>query len=152
MYRNVVSCLSLVQRQALQPWANTSNPSPASGLQHPLSQSSSFIHSTCTQARESLLEKLGSVLEKIDTTIGMRRHKIELSKMVSLCNFPGTYLSVSILPLIWLQTKLQPLLIRHLKRWIGLARSTDTSRLSVPSQWWPRPTRAVNCAPEASLS
>ena len=86
------------------------------------------IHSTSTQARESLLEKLGSLLEKVDATLVMRQQKLKLFKF-GVCPRLSWDLSVSVFSLTWLQTKLQPLTTRYLKRWSGLAKSVDTGQL-----------------------
>ena len=89
------------------------------------------VHSTSAQAREGLLRKLKSLLEKVDATLITRQQKLRLFK-AGICPRLSWDLSVSVFPLTWLQTKLQPLATRYLKRWCGLARSADTSRLFLP--------------------
>ena len=89
------------------------------------------IHSTSAQSRESLLEKLKSLLQRVDTTLVTRQQKLKLFK-AGICPRLAWDLSISDFPLTWLQTKLQPLATRYLKRWCGLARSADPSRLFLP--------------------
>ena len=55
------------------------------------------IHSTNRRARESLLEKLQSLLEKIDATLVTRQQKLKLFK-ASICPRLSWDLSVSVFP------------------------------------------------------
>ena len=89
------------------------------------------IHSTSAQLRESLLEKWKSLLQRVDTALVTRQQKWKLFK-AGICPRLAWDLSISDFPLTWLQTKLQPLATRYLKRWCGLARSADPSRLFLP--------------------
>ena len=89
------------------------------------------IHSTSDQSREHLVSKLTSMLQKIDATSITRQQKLKLFK-VSLCPRLTWDLSISDLPISWLQSQLQPIATRFLKRWSGLARSADPNRLFLP--------------------
>ena len=89
------------------------------------------IHSTSDQSREHLVSKLTSMLEKIDATSITRQQKLKLFK-VSICPRLTWDLSISDLPISWLQRHLQPIATRFLKRWSGLARSADPNRLFLP--------------------
>ena len=89
------------------------------------------LHNTSMQARESLLEKLRAVLQKVDATLVTRQQKLKLYK-VGICPRLAWDLSVSDFPTTWLQTKLQPLATSFLKKWSGLAKSVDSSRLFLP--------------------
>ena len=77
------------------------------------------IHGTEMQAREGLVEKLQmmSLLEKIDTALVTRQQKLQLFKQAIYVNH---------FVLSWLETKLQPIATRYLKKWCGLAKSADT--------------------------
>ena len=89
------------------------------------------IHSTSDQSREHLVAKLTSMLEKVDATPITRQQKLKLFK-VSICPRLTWDLSISDLPVSWLQSHLQPIATRFLKRWSGLARSADPNRLFLP--------------------
>ena len=89
------------------------------------------IHSTSEESREHLKTKLLSMLEKVDATPITRQQKLKLFK-VSICSRLTWDLSISDLPVSWLQNHLQPIATRFLKRWCGLARSADPNRLFLP--------------------
>ena len=89
------------------------------------------IHSVNSSARESLLEKLSSMMKKVDATLISRQQKLLLFK-VGICPRLTWDLSINEYSPTWLQTKLQPLATRFLKRWCGLAKSADPNRLFLP--------------------
>ena len=51
---------------------------------------------------------------------------------VCICPRQTWDLSISNLPVSWLQNTLQPIVTRYLKRWSGLSRSADPNRLFFP--------------------
>ena len=77
------------------------------------------------------MAKITSMLEKVDATPITRQQKLKLFK-VSICPRLTWDLSISDLPVSWLQSHLQPIATRFLKRWSGLARSADPNRLFLP--------------------
>ena len=54
------------------------------------------LHSTSMQARESLLEKLRALLQKVDATLVTRQQKLKLYKVAR--DSPGTFQSQTSLP------------------------------------------------------
>ena len=83
------------------------------------------IHSTSDQSREDLVSKLTFMLQKIDATSITRQQKLKLFRLT-------WDLSISDLPISWLQSQLQPIATRFLKRWSGLAQSADPNCLFLP--------------------
>jgi hypothetical protein len=71
------------------------------------------------------------MLQKVNETPITRQQKIKLFK-VSICPRLTWDLSISDLPVSWLQNTLQPIATRFLKRWSGLAKSADPNRLFLP--------------------
>ena len=64
------------------------------------------------------------MLEKVDATSITCQQKLKLFK-VSICPCLTWDLSISDLPVSWLQSHLQSIATRFLKRWSGLAWSAD---------------------------
>ena len=89
------------------------------------------VHSTNADSREHLLAKLSSLLQKVDVVPITRQQKLKMFK-VGICPRLAWDLSASTFPITWLQTKLQPIATKYLKRWSGLARSADPNRLFLP--------------------
>jgi len=89
------------------------------------------IHNTRAQAKDALLKKLDSLLQKVDVCLITRQQKLKLFK-ACICPRLTWDLSVADFSVTWLETKLQPLATRYLKKWSGLAKSADTSRLYLP--------------------
>ena len=89
------------------------------------------IHGTEMQDREGLVEKLTSLLEKVDATLVTRQQKLQLFKLAIYPRLTWD-LSVNHFPLSWLETKLQPIATRYLKKWCGLAKSADTGCMFLP--------------------
>ena len=81
--------------------------------------------------REDLCEKLTTLLQKVDATLLSRQQKLLLYKMAIIPRLTWD-LSISDLPISWLQNTLQPIATRFLKRWSGPARSADPNRLFLP--------------------
>ena len=91
------------------------------------------IHGTETEAREGLIAKLTSLLEKVDATLVSRQQKLKLFKL-AICPRLTWELSVNHFPLSWLETKLQPIATRFLKGWCGLAKPADTGCMFLPKE------------------
>ena len=91
------------------------------------------IHGTETQAREGLLRKLTSLLEKVDATLVSRQQKLKLYKL-AICPRLTWELSVNSFALSWLESKLQPIATKYLKKWCGLAKSADTGCMFLPKE------------------
>ena len=89
------------------------------------------IHSTSAETREHLATKLSAMLQKVDNTSITCQQKLNLFK-VCICPRLTWDLSISNLPVSWLQNTLQPIATRYLKRWSGLSRSADSNRLFLP--------------------
>ena len=89
------------------------------------------IHSTSAETREHLATKLSAMLQRVDNTSITRQQKLNLFK-VCICPRLTWDLSISNLPVSWLQNTLQPIATRYLKRWTGLSRSADPNRLFLP--------------------
>ena len=89
------------------------------------------IHSTSAETREHLITKLSTMLQKVDDTAITRQQKLKIFK-VSICPRLTWDLSISDLPVSWLQNNLQPIATRYLKKWSGLSRSADPNRLFLP--------------------
>ena len=81
--------------------------------------------------REDLCEKLTTLLQKVDATLLSRQQKLLLYKMAIIPRLTWD-ISISDVPISWLQNTLQPIAARFLKRWSGLARSADPNRLFLP--------------------
>ena len=91
------------------------------------------IHGTEIQAREGLLRKLTSLLEKVDATLVSRQQKLKLYKL-AICPRLTWELSVNSFALSWLESKLQPIATKYLKKWCGLAKSADTGCMFLPKE------------------
>lgn len=94
------------------------------------------IHSTSTESREHLVAKLRVMLEKIDVTPITQQQKLQGFR-ACMCPRLTWDLSITDLPISWLQNTLQPIATKYLTRWSGLARSADLNRLQVS---FPSPT------------
>ena len=70
-------------------------------------------------------------MQRLDSTSITHQQKLNLFK-VCICPRLTWDLSISDLPLSWLQNTLQPITTRYLKRWSGLSRSADPNRLFLP--------------------
>ena len=86
------------------------------------------VHSNEMEVRKVLLEKLERLLMKVDATSVTRQQKCKLYKMAVLPRL-AWYLSITAFLISWAEKTPQALATRYFKRWCGLAKSTDTSRL-----------------------
>ena len=89
------------------------------------------VHSNEMEVRKVLLEKLERLLMKVDATSVTRQQKCKLYKLAILPRLAWD-LSITAFPISWVEKTLQALATRYLKRWCGLAKSADTSRLFLP--------------------
>ncbi len=81
--------------------------------------------------RNQLIDKLRRLLECVDRTPVTRQQKLLLYR-AGICPRLNWDLTVNDLPLTWVTTALESAATRHLKRWAGLARSADPSRIYLP--------------------
>ena len=89
------------------------------------------IHSISAETREHLVNKLSTMLQRVDDTSITRQQKLKFFK-VCICPRLTWDLSISDLPVSWLKNTLQPTATRYLKKWSGLSRSADPNRLFLP--------------------
>ena len=82
-------------------------------------------------ARSSIRDDLVRMLDAIDTTPLTRQQKLRLFRF-GVCPRLSWPLSVEVFPISWVERELQPLATRSLKRWTGLARSSNISILFLP--------------------
>ena len=137
MRANVPKCVTMAIRSST---GGTYNPKLSlSGRPIPFIGTSTFrflgtpisIHSSVPKAKEALLTKLQSLLDKVDCSLVSRQQKLLLFK-VGICPRLAWDLSTAQLSTTWLRTTLQPLATRYLKRWSGLARTADPNKLFLP--------------------
>ena len=85
-----------------------------------------------TQAiKQHVLQKLDNMLQRVDKVPVTRQQKLKLYR-AGICPRLSWDLAVNSLPLSWVTKELESLATRYLKRWSGLAKSADTSRLYLP--------------------
>ena len=89
------------------------------------------IHNTQEKARSALLQKLQTLLSKVDATQLTSHQKLRLFRD-GVCPRLTWDLSTVDLPISWVKENLDSLAVKHLKRWTGLAKSANTSRLFLP--------------------
>ena len=89
------------------------------------------VYNNNNAARTSLLENLQRMLGLIDDAPLTRQQKLRLFKQ-GVCPRLTWSLLVEDLPITWLERELQPLATKALKKWAGLARSSNTSILFLP--------------------
>ena len=86
-----------------------------------------------TTARSSLQGTLQSMLNAIDETPLTRQQKLRLFKH-GVCPRLSWPLLVEVFPISWLERELQPLATKALKKWVGLARPSNTLILFLPTK------------------
>ena len=91
------------------------------------------IHSSVVRAKQDLLAKLQSLLDRVDCTLLTGQQKLLLYK-VGICPRLAWDLSTAKLFTTWLRSTLQPLATLYLKRWSGLAKTTDSNKLFLPKR------------------
>ena len=84
-------------------------------------------------ARSSLQDTLQRMLTFIDETPVTRQQKLRLFKH-GVCPRLSWPLLIEDFTITWLERELQPLATKALKKWAGLARSSNTSILFLPAR------------------
>ena len=137
MRANVPKCITMATQSST---GRSYDPKlPLSGLPIPFIGASTFrfletpisIHSSVAKAKEALLCKLQSLLDRVDRSFVSRQQKLLLFK-VGICPRLTWDLTTAQLSTTWLKSTLQPLATRYLKRWSGLARTADSNKLFLP--------------------
>ena len=82
--------------------------------------------------RNKLLDKLKKMLQQVDE-IPVTRHQKLLLYRAAICPRLNWDLAVNDLPLSWVTNKLEAEATKYLKKWSGLAKPADTSRLYLPT-------------------
>ena len=92
------------------------------------------VYTANADARSSLQESLQQMLTAIDETLLARQQKLRLFKhgVFPRLSWP---LLMEDFPISWLERELQPLATKALKKWAGLARSSNKSILFLPVKW-----------------
>jgi len=91
------------------------------------------VHGADNKTRGNLVSKLSVLLEKVDKTLLSAQQKLLLFKL-AICPRLTWDLSVNHFPVSWLESTLQPIATKFLKRWSGLAKSADTGCLFLPKE------------------
>ena len=78
-----------------------------------------------------LLEKLEQLLQRVDEVPVSRKQKLLLYK-AGICPRLNWDLGVMELPISWVESTLEAKATQSLKRWVGLAKCAETSRLYLP--------------------
>ena len=89
------------------------------------------VHNSQDKAKTALLEKLQTMLAKVDATQLSSRQKLRLFRD-AVCPRLTWDLSLADLPISWVEKNLDTLTTKFLKRWTGLAKSANTCRLYLP--------------------
>ena len=79
------------------------------------------------------MSKLSVLVEKVDKTLLSAQQKLLLFKL-AICPRLTWDLWVNHFPVSWLESTLQPIATKFLKRWSGLAMSADTGCLFLPKE------------------
>ena len=91
------------------------------------------VHGADNKTRGNLVSKLSVLLEKVDKTLLSAQQELLLFKL-AICPRLTWDLSVNHFPVSWLESTLQPITTKFLKRWSGLAKSADTGCLFLPKE------------------
>ena len=91
------------------------------------------VHGSDTKTRGNLLLKLSVLLQKINKTLLSAQQELLLFKL-AICPRLTWNLSVNHFPVSWLESTLQPIATKFLKRWSDLAKSADTGCLFLPKK------------------
>ena len=89
------------------------------------------VPSTTSQHRQQLEEKLGRLLKRVDDTSVTRKQKLLLYK-AGVCPRLLWDLAITDLPITWVNSSLEAMATKCLKKWSGLSRSANTARLYLP--------------------
>ena len=90
-------------------------------------------HQCSNWPRITSLKKKTNLLTRVDATPVTRKQKLHLYRL-GICLRITWDLTVSEFPLSWLEKNIDSLVTRYLKRWSGLARPADPSRLYLPQK------------------
>ena len=115
------------------------------------------VHNIQEETRSTLSAKLERLLSRVDATLVTGQQKLRLFRD-AVCPRLTWDLSIADLPISWVEKNLDVMVTRFLKRWTGLARSADTSRLYLPKSLGglqlPLPStlyKKLQCAKAATL-
>ena len=81
--------------------------------------------------RENISSKLSTMLEKVDAVPVSSQQKLLLYQ-AAVCPRLNWDFTVNTLPISWVMSRLEATATRFLKKWVGLARPADPSRLYLP--------------------
>ena len=82
-------------------------------------------------AREAISDKLASLLTRVDEIPVTRKQKLKLYRL-GICPRLSWDLTIFDFPVSWIEKTLDAVTTRFLKKWAGLAKSTDPARLFLP--------------------
>ena len=91
------------------------------------------VYKNNEETRLSIQGNLQRMLEAIDTTPLTRQQKLRLFRH-GVCPRLSWPLTVEDLPISWLERELQPLATKAIKKWAGMARSSNISILFLPAK------------------
>ena len=91
------------------------------------------IPSSQQLAKDHIFLKISRLLSRVDATPITRKQKLRLYRL-GICLRITWDLTISEFPLSWLEKNIDSLVTRYLKRWSGLARPADPSRLYLPQK------------------
>ena len=111
------------------------------------------VHGADNKTRGNLVSKLSVLLEKVDKTLLSAQQELLLFKL-AICPRLTWDLSVNHFPVSWLESTLQPITTKFLKRWSGLAKSADTGCLFLPKEkgGLEPPSDSVGCVPSSATT
>ena len=89
------------------------------------------VSKDATSSRNSIVSRLCSMLEAVDSTPTTRRQKLLLYK-AGICPHLIWSLLIEEFPISWLEQKLDCLATRYLKKWAGLAKPANSAILYLP--------------------
>ena len=82
-------------------------------------------------SRTNLSTKLSNMLERVDA-VPITSHQKLLLYRAAICPRLNWDFIINQLPMSWVTSKLEAIATRFLKKWVGLARPADPSRLYLP--------------------
>ena len=88
-------------------------------------------HNAMAEHKAALLEKLEDMLNKVDQTLLTRQQKLHLYSN-GICPRLTWDMTITTLPISWIERNLETMATRYLKCWSGLAKSANTNRLYLP--------------------
>ena len=91
------------------------------------------LHDASKFGKQHIIQKMEILLNHIDVTLVTRQQKLRLYKE-ALCPRLLWDISITDLPISWVEKNLQTLGTRFLKKWSGLAKCAGTSKLYLPRE------------------